>query len=328
MSTIMQRHRVSTLAILALCWAFIASSATPLSAQGPPVPVVVFGDSLSDPGNAFAFVKTSGTPPDYNGMNALLIPNVPYARGGHHVSNGETWIEQLAGPLGARRSVLPAFASSNPFAMNFAIATARARTIPPSPPQNDVIPSLSLEVAAFLQKTGGQVPSDALYVIEVGGQDVSDAVANPAQASAILLEAANAIRDNIALLHSLGAQNFLVWNVPNVGLTPAARMSGAGAIAAGTTATATFNALLAVRIAALSAAGVNIIPFDANGLFEDVIDNPAKYGFSNVTQACVTPNEPPFTCQAADEYLFWDGIHPTAAGHTVIAEAVAQLLGL
>jgi phospholipase/lecithinase/hemolysin len=119
-----------------------------------------------------------------------------------------------------------------------------------------------------------------------------------------------------------------VWNVPNVGLTPAARMSGAGAIAAGTTATATFNGLLALALSSPILTGVNIIPFDANGLFEDVIDNPEQYGFTNVTQACVTPNNPPFTCQAPDEYLFWDGIHPTAAGHAVIAQAVAQLLGL
>jgi outer membrane lipase/esterase len=47
-----------------------------------------------------------------------------------------------------------------------------------------------------------------------------------------------------------------------------------------------------------------------------------------VTDPCVTPNVPPFTCQAPDEYLFWDGIHATATVHTLVSQAVALLLGL
>jgi outer membrane lipase/esterase len=280
----------------------------------------VFGDSLSDSGNSFAFVKTSSTPPDY-GLSPLLIPDAPYARGGHHLTNGDTWIEQLAGPLGAERSVLPAFVGSNPFAMNFAIATARAR-------DDGTNPSLSLEVAAFLQKTGGHVPSDALYVIEVGSNDVRDALAtgDPVQAVAILQAAAAAIQTNIVLLHSLGAQRFLVWNVPNVGLTPAARLSGTSA--AGTLVTAIFNGLLSGALAPLLLSGVNIIPFDANALVTAIVAAPQLYGLTNVVDACVMPNDPPFTCQHPDEYLFWDGVHPTTAGHALIAQAVAQLLGL
>jgi phospholipase/lecithinase/hemolysin len=320
MTTIMLRRRVSPLAILALCSVFLAASATALFAQGPPATVVVFGDSFSDPGNGFTFIKTSSTPPDY-GLNAFLVPSAPYAKGGHHLSNGATWIEQLAGQLGAQRSALPAFASSNPYAMNFAIATARARV-------DGTNPSLSLEVAAFLQKTGGQIPSDALYVIEVGSTDVGDAVfaGNPAQAFAILQAAANAIRDNIALLHSLGARHFLVWNVPNAGFTPAARISGTSAAAA--LATATFNGLLATALNPLVLSGVDIIPFDSNALVTAIVAAPQLYGLTNVSDACVTPNEPPFTCKDPDEYLFWDGIHPTAAGHALVAQVVAQLLGL
>lgn len=320
MRTIMLRPRASLVGTLALCAGLLAASATPLFAQATPAAVVVFGDSLSDPGNGFAFVKTSSTPPDF-GLNALLIPSAPYARGGHHLTNGETWIEQLAGPLGAQRSVLPAFASNDPYAMNFAIGTARARN-------DGSNPSLSLEVAAFLQKTGGQVPPDALYVIEVGGNDVRDAVAtgNPVQGLAILDAAATSIQSSIALLHSLGARHFLVWNVPDAGLTPAAAISGT--TAAASLATATFNGLLASKLGPLLLAGVDIIPFDAAAFITGVVSAPALYGLVNVVNACVTPDVPPFTCQAPDEYLFWDGIHPTAAGHALIAQAVAQLLGL
>ena len=205
--------------------------------------------------------------------------------------------------------------------MNFAIGTARARV-------DGINPSLSLEVAAFLQKTGGQVSPDALYVIEMGSNDVRDALAtgNQVQGLAILQAAAAAIQTNIALLHSLGAQHFLVLNVPNVGLTPAASMSGTSA--AGTMATTVFNGLLSAALNPLLLAGVNIIPFDVNALVTAIVTAPQLYGLTNVVDACVTPNEPPFTCHNPDEYLFWDGVHPTTAGHALIAQAVAQMLGL
>lgn len=309
-----------TVGILVSCLSVLLASAVPALAQAPPAQVIVFGDSLSDPGNGFAFVKTSSTPPDY-GMTGLLIPDAPYARGGHHLTNGATWIEQLAGSLGAERSVLPAFVGSDPYAMNFAIGTARAR-------DDGSNPNLSFEVAAFLQKTGRQVPSDALYIIEIGANDVRDAIAsgNPAQGLAILQAAAAAIAANISLLHSMGAMHFLVWNVPDVGLTPAARLSGTAAAA--TLATQTFNGLLVSALTPLPMSGVDIVPFDANAFITAIVNNPALYGLANVVDACVTPNVPPFTCQAPNEYLFWDGIHPTAAVHSLIAGAVAGLLGI
>jgi phospholipase/lecithinase/hemolysin len=45
-----------------------------------------------------------------------------------------------------------------------------------------------------------------------------------------------------------------------------------------------------------------------------------------VTTACVTPYVPPFTCESPDEYLFWDGIHPTKAVHAIIAAEAGSVL--
>jgi outer membrane lipase/esterase len=305
--------------LLLLALMFLSTAATPLLAQQSVPAFVVFGDSLSDPGNGFVFVKTNATPPDF-GLNAFLIPSAPYARGGHHLTNGKTWIEQLAASLGVQRSVLPAFVSANPHAMNFAIGTARAR-------DDGINPSLAFEVAAFLQRTGGQVPSDALYVIEIGGIDVRDAIAsgNTSEGLAILQSAAIAIADTINLLHAMGAEHFLVWNVPNAGLTPAARLSGT--IAPATLATTTFNGLLVNALTPLQLAGIDIIPFDANSLVTAIVASPQLFRLTNVVDACVTPGTPPFTCKTPNEFLFWDGIHPTEAGHALVAQAVAMLLG-
>ena len=146
-----------------------------------------------------------------------MFPSAPYARGGHHLSNGPTWIEQLAQPLGLSRSVNPAFKGSNPFAMNFAVGMARAR--------NDFTnPSLSLLVSAFLQKTGGVARADALYVIQIGANDVRDASPQllwKGISLPILQAAAAAIAANVSTLYAAGARQFLIWNVPDIGLTPA-----------------------------------------------------------------------------------------------------------
>ena len=120
--------------------------------------VVVFGTSLSDSGNAFALRGGTNTPPDYD-LNPLLIPNAPYTRGGHHFSDGATWVEQFARSLGLAGTVRPAYGSNSPTATNYAVGAARACDAP-----GDDNVNLADQVAAFLADTGGVAPSDALYV--------------------------------------------------------------------------------------------------------------------------------------------------------------------
>jgi phospholipase/lecithinase/hemolysin len=304
--------------------AMIAAAPTRPQAQAGASAIVAFGDSLTDTGNAFAVTGEPGVPPDF-GLDPFLLPSTAYARGGHHLSNGATWIEQLARPLGLVGSVQPALRSQSPFALNFAVATARARTTLTNP-------GFDLLVATFLQKTGNVAPSDALYVIELGGHDVRDALAvslGGGDPVPVLQAAVDAIGDNIRTLYAAGARNFLVWTVPDIGLIPAVRaIPGASPVA--TLYTGVFNGMLGLELAAVAAElpGIDIIPFDASGLITNIVAQPAQFGLTDVTHACVTPNTPPFFCQNPDEFLFWDGIHPTKAGHAIIAQAVAQLLGI
>lgn len=316
------RRRRSVVLTAFVVLAAVAAVPAPAAAQPNAVTFVVFGDSLSDPGNGFALLRENATPPDY-GMTALLIPNAPYARGGHHLTNGPTWIELLGRSLGASRSVLPAYQSRNPHAMNFAIGTARARN-------DGSITSLPAQVAAFLQKTGGIAPSDAVYVIQVGGNDVRDALQTGGVAGQMMLaQAVLSIKAAVETLAAAGAKTFLVWNVPNVALTPTVRFLDAvqpGTALLAAAATTGFNLGLAGALAPLPAQlGITIVPFDANALITAIVGNPALFGLSNVTQACVTPGVAPFACQDPDRYLFWDGIHPTAAAHAIIAARAAAL---
>jgi outer membrane lipase/esterase len=53
-------------------------------------------------------------------------------------------------------------------------------------------------------------------------------------------------------------------------------------------------------------------------LFNAVITNPARFGFTNVTQPCLN-TATGAVCASPDTSLFWDPLHPTAAGHRLIS---------
>src|SRR5215471_8747932 len=95
-----------------ISFVFVAISATapaPASASPPPhAGIVVFGTSLSAPGNGFAIYGELNTPREFLGSD-LLVPSAPYARGGQHVTNGAPWIVQFARPLGLGGSVQAAY---------------------------------------------------------------------------------------------------------------------------------------------------------------------------------------------------------------------------
>ena len=85
----------TTACLVAVTVLSVATVSVPGAAAAPFGRIVAFGTSLSDSGNAFALRGGANTPPDYL-LDPLLVPNAPYARGGHHFSNGATWVEQLA----------------------------------------------------------------------------------------------------------------------------------------------------------------------------------------------------------------------------------------
>jgi phospholipase/lecithinase/hemolysin len=298
--------------------------------------VVAFGTSLTDSGNAFALVGGTSTPPDY-GLNPFLVPSAPYARGGHHFTNGATWVEQLARALRVPGSAQPAYRSESRVASNYAVGAARACDT-----MNPETLDLAEQVNQFLTDVGGVAPSDALYAIEIGVNDVRDAIfaaravllaggsMDQAEQAALpaLLCAQQAIQTQIATLYQAGARNFLVWTVPDAGLTPAIRSLGPLATQLAGLLAATFNTeMLLPTVQGLELTlGIDIDVLDAFTLLHQIDAAPASFGLTNTTSACVMPNDEPYFCQAADEYLFWDGIHPTRAAHAIVAQEAARVL--
>jgi len=312
--------RIRTIALMASAVMTVATATVPVAAQAPYGRIVVFGTSLSDPGNAYALRGGTSTPPDYL-LDPFLVPSAPYARGGHHFSNGATWSEQFARSMALAGSARPAFLEADGHATNYAVGGARAR-------EDGVNLNLSQQVSTFLQQFGGAAPSDALYVIEMGGNDIRDALVAYSRGGdpGAILQAANAsIATNIATLYAAGARQFLVWRAPNVGLTPAIRSLGVGAVQLGTILTTGFNnGLDGVVSYFRQFPEMNIVRLDTFGILNDLVTHPEAFGLSNVTTACVTPGVAPFACDRPDEFLFWDGIHPTVAIHAILSQGAAS----
>ena len=110
----------------------------------------------------------------------------------------------------------------------------------------------------------------------------------------------------VAALQSDGAQHILVPGLPDLALTP-----DFYGVAAAAEYTDVFNAAL---VAGLPAGATY---YDTANLLDEVVADPAAYGFSNVTTPCFNGST---VCSDASEYLFWDGFHPTTAADTILAD--------
>lgn len=277
--------------------------------------IIVFGDSLSDPGNAFAIIGTANTPP-YQFLDESLIPDRPYARGGHHFSNGATWIEQLARQLSLSGNTRPAFRDFGGGATNYAIGGARAF-------DKAGTPTMTYEVTTFLNVFRGHAPADALYVIEFGGNDIRDALIE--QDPGVIDQAISSIQSNLTALYSAGARKFLVCYAPDLSLTPALIATDKIAPGAGIAArqmSQYYNYLLDYLLTSMSSelADMEVVRVDFFSTLEEVAGNPAQFGLSVVDATCVTPGLAPYACSNPSTFLFWDGIHPTEKVHSIIAQ--------
>ena len=154
---------------------------------------------------------------------------------------------------------------------------------------------------------------------------------NPAAQRTAARAAADAAAVSVRKLVTMGARHLLVANAPDLGVTPDAGFMTPAGRAAMTTTVNIFNTRLASGMATLAAStGASISLLDFDGTMAGIIASPQSFGFVNVTDRCLGFGAVPVPCATTragqNLYLFWDGGHPTAHGHAVIAaQALAQL---
>jgi phospholipase/lecithinase/hemolysin len=317
------KHLIKVLMLLAL-----AVSATQTYAQFSTIDrIVTFGASLSDTGNSFVWLSRPenqgcGVPqnvPPYDKLDDFLVPEGPYAVGGHHYTNGATWVEGLARYFGLAGNARPAFRNIGGKASNYAVGGARAIA---NYPCRFNLPE---QVGAYLTDlNGASISPNTLIAIEIGGNDIRDALVaastggNPVT---ILQAAIESTVENLFVLKAKGAKKFLIMTVPDIGKIPAVRALGDPAVVAASLFTQLFNTGLTNALGNFkNLTGSEVRVLDAYSKFNEVINNASAFGFVNTENACITPNQPPFKCKKPDTYVFWDGIHPTKAIHDIVAQ--------
>jgi len=306
-------NAIRSLTNVLLMWLGLAavSSAAPISA------IYVLGDSLSDQGNMKRATEIIGSP-------APVLPDpLHYFEG--RFSNGPVYVDYLASALGLASQ--PSIVGGS----NFAYGGARTgyNTVEVQAGggfPNGLFPwSLNAEVQAF--RSRGYDDPNGLYIVFSGSNDVADILRrglNPAlaipQVVAGIVAAVDAVQD-------ANAQRVLVANVPDLGLTPVFSTLSPAVAAAATAVSADYNAALHAALQAIS--GIEILEFDTFGYLQNLVADPGRLGITDARNACyngfVTPNANPVECSNADEFLFWDIIHPTTQVH---AEIAARMLAL
>ncbi len=295
------------LTTLLFLWVWIGGGGLQHSAAG----VVVFGDSLSDTGNLFAASGGAAFAP----VPGSRFPSPPFASGA--ASNGALWVDVLASGLG-ETSPGPALLGGT----NYAFIGAMTGTQVPSP---FGVPSMSEQVGLHLLSNGGVAAPNDLYALWGGANDFFFGQFDPGLAVSNL-------SDQIQLLAGAGAREFLVANLIPLSLTPS--LAGTPAASSAAAFSFAFNAGLAAEIDRLrSSLGVTIHELDVAGIFDEVRSDPAAFGFSNVVDPALrvelsssVPIFPYEVVATPDEYLWWDGVHPTAATHELIGQRAAMLV--
>jgi phospholipase/lecithinase/hemolysin len=274
--------------------------------------IYAFGDSLSDAGNVS--IATLG-----------IVPASPYSDG--RFTNGNVWVQDLAQNLGLP-AVKPSLAGGTDYAYGGA-ETGQTSVHAANPTD---LPS---QVAQFALNVPHPA-SNALYTVWAGSNDVLDIANSTETASQQQASVQQAVINETASIDGLiahGAKDLVVMDVPDLAKTPYEMARPASGAASGTLAQE-YNADLGAALQAIVASGAASIDYvDTYGLLDMAIANPGAYGLSNVSEPVWTGNLTDShsgtlaaTGAAQNGYLFFDDLHPTAAGHSLLAAAVTQTL--
>ncbi|MCI2243124.1 MULTISPECIES: autotransporter domain-containing protein [Xanthomonas] len=291
--------------------AAIVLAAAPAFAQSTTYSrTVFFGDSLTDAG-----------------YYRPLLPASVQAVTGQFTTNPDfVWAQHVAQYYGTNAAANGNGQIGDDYAAgNARVGVANASAL-------GVAPSLATQASNYLAANGGKADPNALYSVWGGANDLF-AIAGGAPVQATIGNAVTAEVGIVASLQNAGARYVMVNNLPDVGITPRFRAGGAAAMAQGTALATAYNTAL---FSGLKSAGLRVIPVDTFHLLQEVVANPGTYGFTNVTGTACQPQvtAQSLTCNptsyvsadAADTYVFADGVHPTGRTHELLAQYALSIL--
>ncbi|WVZ77564.1 hypothetical protein U9M48_025418 [Paspalum notatum var. saurae] len=146
----------------------------------------------------------------------------------------------------------------------------------------------------------------------------------------------------LARIHALGARRVTFAGLAAIGCLPLERTTNAlrgeaGCVEEYNAVARSYNAKVRDMVRGLRAEfpALRLAYISVYESFQDIIDNPGKYGLENVEEGCCATgrfemgfmcnDDSPLTCDAADKYLFWDAFHPTEKVNRLMANQTLQV---
>ena len=297
---------------LALLCALIFSTMTSATSLNK---MVVFGDSLSDDGNLYEYMKHQ------------LPLSPPYFRG--RFTNGPVWVELLM------RLYYPT--ASKEHLVDYAFGGAG---ILEEEDDDDTMFTLRREMDSYFLTHQDKADAKSMYVVWIGSNNY---LAIPDDPDNAVNGVIRGIQHGLERLVEKGAKHILVVNVPDLGRIPLARELDV--IDRLAYVSKRHNDTLEKKVEELRGhyPDVEWLYFDVNLVFDDMTSDPARFGFLNVTDTCyeevthdaslkqntllkmVSTIQPKPKEGACKGYLFFDPVHPTGPAHKLMAERTKTL---
>jgi len=284
--------------------------------------IVVFGDSLSDTGNVAHLteakygIRVPGTIADYtDGRFTDGFDTIPAAQNYFGV-----WVEQFAASMPSRPEVKNSLDGGTDYAYGYATTGSGtgAFTFGPGDSLSVDVNNMGQQITDYLA-TNPKINNSTLFIIWGGANDLLQATSPDAIFTGALQETTD-----IQRLIEAGATQFLVLNLPPLGLIPRLNGFPAASLQADE-ASAYYNYYLAIGLSALHdyyhGRHVRIFQLDVFSLFNQIVTAPADYSLANIT----TSSQGLYAVDP-DTYLFWDDLHPTTRGHNILADAAMKLI--
>jgi outer membrane lipase/esterase len=308
--------------LLCLCAAVFLTFAAALAQAQDYSSIVVFGDSLSDTGNVADLTQAK---------YGVRIPG-PYAdyTDGRFTDGGDTipaakkyfgvWIEQVAAMLPSKPIISNSLKGGTDYAYGFATTGSGTGvfTFGSSDSLSVNVNNIGQQITDYLA-THPTISDRTLFVVWGGAIDVLYATSADDVIKAGINQAIN-----IQRLIDAGATQFLIPNLPPLGLVP--RLNGSPTTSLpGTKASVLYNQVLAAALDIVRdfsfGRHLRFVQLDVFSLFNKIVASPSRYYLTDVT----TSSQGIYTVDP-NAYLFWDDLHPTTRGHNILAQTAFSMI--
>lgn len=305
--------------------------------------VVSFGDSLSDAGNV---ALADGNPATLVGSSFTTNPDNVFAQtlstllglplqtnslsGGSNFAYGGACAISNGSAIAVALPGLPTFVCSNSpstFSLSTQISThltAGAGRADPNALYTYWAGANDILSATAITPPGGFLPNGSILYQYIVSQGPAAAAANgSAIAQTIAGQSGATAAAQVKALQAAGAKTIVVFNLPDLGVTPlnlgTANAAGASAL------TSIYNLQFSGNLAN---AADGLVVINTYGIINEIRANPAAFGFTNITGVACPGGVSSLACgtgtgyvvaPVSQTYLFADSIHPSGRAHALLA---------